>query len=132
MRTKVFFENFGINTIAVGKSGSGESLTIDRANGTGMSAGELLRMALAYCTLGTVREYLTKKHTEKVPLRVEADCDFDDVEQKYVDISLLLRCPANTSDRLKTAMLNAAKTCRIHKTLHNGPLITVAIAADLG
>lgn len=131
LQTTVFFENDGINTIAFGKSGSGESLTIDRANGIGMSAGELLLMSLAYCTLGTVREYLTTKNIEKPPLRVEADCAFDELEKKYVDINLLLRCPASTSDRLKTAVLNAAKTCRIHKTLHGGPSITVALVADL-
>ena len=131
-QTTVFFENDGINTIAFGKSGSGETVTIDRANGIGMSAGELLLMSLAYCTLGTVREYLTHKYIKKLPLRVEADCTFDDKEQKYINISLLLRCPPNTSERLKTAMLNAAKACRIHKTLHGGPSITVALVADLG
>ena len=131
MQNKVAIENDGTNTIAVGKSGSGETVTIDRANGVGMSAGELLLMSIAYCTLGTVREHLTNRGIEKVPLRVEADCAFDDVEQKYVDVSLLLRCPSSTSDRLKTAMLNAAKTCRIHKTLHGGPSITVALVADL-
>ena len=66
LQTTVFFENDGINTIAFGKSGSGESLTIDRANGIGMSAGELLLMSLAYCTLGTVREYLNTKNIEKL------------------------------------------------------------------
>ena len=130
-QTTVFFESDGINTIALGKSGSGETVTIDRANGIGMSAGELLLMSLAYYTLGTVREYLTHKNIKKLPLRVEADCTFDDIEQKYVNISLLLRCPATTSERLKTAMLNAAMTCRIHKTLHGGPSITVALLADL-
>ena len=131
LQTTVFFENDGINTIAFGKSGSGEAVTIDRASGIGLSAGELLLMSLAYCTLGTVREYLTHKNIKELPLRVEADCAFDDIEQKYINISLLLRCPPNTSERLKTAILNAAKTCRIHKTLHGGPSMTVAVVADL-
>ena len=44
LQTTVFFENDGINTIALGKSGSGETVTIDRANGIGISAGELRPM----------------------------------------------------------------------------------------
>ena len=130
-QTTAVFENDGTTSIAVGKSGSGETVTIDRPNGIGMSAGELLLMSLSYCTLGTVQEYLMSKSREKFPLRVEADCAFDAVEQKYVDICLLLRCPADTTDRLKTTMLNSASTCRIHKTLRGGPSITVTLAADL-
>ena len=34
-QTTAFFESDGINTIALGKSGSGETVTIDRANGIG-------------------------------------------------------------------------------------------------
>ena len=86
-----------LQTIVFGKSASGETVTIARANGIGMSAGELLLMSLAYCTLGTVREYVTHKYIKKLPLRVEATCAFDEIEQKYVNISLLLRCPPNTS-----------------------------------
>ena len=130
-RTTVVFENNGKNSVNVGKSGSGETVTLDRENGIGMTAGELLLMSLASCTIGTVQEYLISKDIEIGPLRVEASCAFSKTNQKYVDLDLLVKCNADTSDRVKTAMLNAAKTCRIHKTLHGGPTINVELEASL-
>ena len=80
-QTTAVFEDDGTTSIAVVKSSSGETVTIDRANGIGISARELLLMSLAYCTLGAVREDLMSNDPEKVPLRVEVDCGFDAIEQ---------------------------------------------------
>ena len=130
-RTTAIFQNDGTNGILRGESGSGETLTMDRANGSGMSAGEMLLMSMASCTLGTVKEYLVAHEIEAGSLRVEASCSFDERDQRYVDFELVLKCNADTPARTQTAMLNAAKTCRISRTLHGGPNIAVALEASL-
>ena len=130
-RTTVVFENDGTTGINVGTSGSGETVTLDRANGVGMSSGEMLLTALASCTIGTLQEYLTSKKIDIGPLTVEASCGFDESNQKYRDFDLLVKCSPDTPDRVKKAMLNAARTCRIHKTLHGGPDINVEMEASL-
>lgn len=130
-RTTVVVENDGTNGVIAGTAGSGNTVILDRANGIGMSSGELLLMALASCTLGTLKEYLTSKDIDIGPLRVEAGCDFDESAQKYRDFEVVVKCSADTSDRVKTAMRNAAKTCRIHKTLHGGPNIAIEIVASV-
>ena len=126
-RTSVVFENDGISTVHTGSTARGETIVQDRANGVGMSSGELLLLAHGSCTAGYLKEYLNSKEIDIGALRVEVSCDFDEAARRYVDFDVLVLCEKKLTDRLRSAMYNTAKACRIHNTLKGGPEISLEI-----
>jgi uncharacterized OsmC-like protein len=101
-------------------------LTIDRTEGEGPASVEFLLLSLGTCTYATVSHYMERKNLSIDPLAIKLSGERAEsglYEKLQVKIVLNDQVPEDQ----KSTILNVAKTCRIHKSLHSSPEISVGI-----
>jgi uncharacterized OsmC-like protein len=102
------------------------NLTIDRTDGKGPSSLELLLLSLGACTYSTVAHYMERKNLSIDTLAIELSGERAEsglYEKLFINVILDDQVPKDQ----KSIILNVANTCRIHKTLHISPEISVDV-----
>ncbi|HSC81836.1 MAG TPA: OsmC family protein [Chitinolyticbacter sp.] len=93
-------------------------------------AGELLLGALAACTAGTVRGYARNHGIALADVRIEATGIEVAAPSRIAEIHLDIVLEGELDDGQRQRLLAAARACKLHRTLTQGPQITLGLASQ--
>jgi putative redox protein len=103
-------------------------ISIDRTESRVPRSIDLVLLGLGACTISTVAHFMERKGLPQDHLAVELSAELDEKENRYTDFKLVLRVDDRIPPELRKALVNVAKTCRIHRTLASAPHVAVALA----
>lgn len=94
-------------------------------------AGELLLGALAACTAGTVRGYARNHGVALADVRIEATGIEVTTPSRIAEIRLDIVLDGELDDGQRQRLLAAARACKLHRTLTQGPQITLGLVPSI-
>lgn len=108
----------------------GYEVIIDRGEVSKPRSVDFLLLGLGACTISTVNHYVRRKNLPVDQVAVEVSADLNEGQTCYENLRVKLILGDAFSQADRTAVANAAKTCRIHKTLVSAPQIAVDVVEE--
>jgi len=100
------------------------------AAAAGLSAGELLLMALGACVAGTLRNHTSVSRMPIRTLEVRLEAYRLDGPSRYDDVTIRVLIDGALTDRQLATVERVASACRVHNSLHGGIKSRVSVALE--
>jgi uncharacterized OsmC-like protein len=108
----------------------GFEVVVDRGENGKPRSVDLLLLGHGSCTMSTLDHYVRRKGLPIEQVGVEVSADLNEKLNLYENLRVVLALGDAFSPTDRAAVVQVARTCRIHKTFASSPRIDVSIAAS--